>query len=113
MGGRRGQLGQGKRGKLKKSFNSFYSEIPLKENVSYPPVLGVLFLGACFFVYFSFFSCPLQLYLHGLEFNVEECIYTWGRLSCVNHYSFYGNQWSCADLHDKRITPLYLVFELK
>lgn len=113
MGGRRGRLGQGNRGKLKKSFNSFYSEIPLKKDVSHPPVLGVPFLGACLFFPPSFL---LRLYLRGLEFNTEECTYIYthtGEAQLCNHYSFYGNQWSCADLHDKRITPLYLVFKLK
>lgn len=32
------------------------------------------FLGLAFF----FLSFLLQLYLHGLKFTIEECIYTWG-----------------------------------
>lgn len=58
MGGRRGRLGQGNSGKLKKGFNSFNSEIPLKEDVSYPLYLRVLFLGVCpfFFVFLLSFT---------------------------------------------------------
>lgn len=112
VGVRRGRLGQGNWGKLKRSFNSFYSEIPLKEDVSHP-VPGVLFVGACLF-FSALLSFTVISAWTGIQYRrMYIHIFTAGRLSCVNHYSFYGNQWSYADLHDKRIAPLYLAFKLK
>lgn len=47
------RLGQGNRGKVKKDFSP--SGIPLKEDVSSLPALGVPFLGFNFFFNFFFF----------------------------------------------------------
>lgn len=75
VGVRRGRLGQGNWGKLKKAL------IPFIQRYLWRRMFPILFWESCLLgLAFSFLpSFLLQLYLHGLEFNIEECIYIYSQ----------------------------------